>query len=190
MVSSRSWLIVGALVPSFQLGTGVHSPLRRRLLWRPASWCLCAVCSSGHDQPRDPACPAGTPEPWSDGFPWTSMLLPHQTELSLLINASVVATFVVAVTAFIGVVASRRRTEVSETANPRPALAGSPRYAHGGSCPSRHRPTSRSPSATHSGHCPFEKNVHRSAKWRGSHSGIRRSAFSSGDCWRTPATYG
>jgi hypothetical protein len=45
------------------------------------------------------------------------MLLPHQMELSLVLNASVLATFVVAVTAFVGVLASRRRAKVSQAAN-------------------------------------------------------------------------
>jgi hypothetical protein len=46
-----------------------------------------------------------------------TMLLPHQMELSLVLNASVLATFVVAVTAFVGVLASRRRAKVSQAAN-------------------------------------------------------------------------
>lgn len=47
----------------------------------------------------------------ADAAGWdTSMLLPHQTELSLLINASVVVTFVIVVTALMGVLSSRRRT--------------------------------------------------------------------------------
>jgi hypothetical protein len=55
----------------------------------------------------------------ADAAGWdTRMLLPHQTEISLLIDASVLATFVVAVTAFIGMMASRRRTEASAAAHP------------------------------------------------------------------------
>jgi amino acid transporter len=55
----------------------------------------------------------------ADAAGWdTRMLLPHQTELSLLIDASVLATFVVAVTAFIGMMASRRRAEASAAAHP------------------------------------------------------------------------
>lgn len=49
------------------------------------------------------------------------MLLPHQMELSLVVNASVLATIVVVVTAFFGVLASRRRAEVSLATNP-PAI--------------------------------------------------------------------
>ncbi|MCX6500247.1 MAG: hypothetical protein NTU93_15850 [Arthrobacter sp.] len=50
----------------------------------------------------------------ADAAGWdTSMLLPHQTELSLLINASVLATFVIVVTAFMGMLTSRRRTGIS-----------------------------------------------------------------------------
>ena len=47
-----------------------------------------------------------------------SVLLPHQMELSLVLNASVLATFVVVVTAIIGVLASRRRTNATLPANP------------------------------------------------------------------------
>jgi hypothetical protein len=50
----------------------------------------------------------------ADAAGWdTSMLLPHQTELSLLINASVLATLVIVVTAFMGMLTSRRRTGIS-----------------------------------------------------------------------------
>lgn len=48
----------------------------------------------------------------------TRILLPHQTELSILIGASVLATVVVVVAAFIGMMASRRRTKVSATGHP------------------------------------------------------------------------
>jgi hypothetical protein len=59
----------------------------------------------------------------ADSAGWDeTMLLPHQMELSLVINATVLATFGVVVTAFLGVLASRRRTEVSQAANP-PAAA-------------------------------------------------------------------
>jgi hypothetical protein len=58
----------------------------------------------------------------ADDAGWdTTMLLPHQMELSLVVNASVLATFVVVVTAFFGVLASRRRAEDSLAANP-PAI--------------------------------------------------------------------
>jgi hypothetical protein len=50
----------------------------------------------------------------ADAAGWdTSRLLPHQTELSLLINASVLATFVIVVTAFMGMLTSRRPTGIS-----------------------------------------------------------------------------
>jgi hypothetical protein len=48
----------------------------------------------------------------ADDAGWVeSILLPHQMELTLLINASGVATFVLAVTTFFGMLASRRRTD-------------------------------------------------------------------------------
>lgn len=49
----------------------------------------------------------------ADNAGWDeTMLLPHQTELSLVVNASVLATFVLVVTAFHGVLATRRRAGV------------------------------------------------------------------------------
>ncbi|MGZ4662071.1 MAG: hypothetical protein ACXVYB_12410 [Arthrobacter sp.] len=49
----------------------------------------------------------------ADNAGWDeTMLLPHQMELSLVVNASVLATFALVVTAFHGVLASRRRTGV------------------------------------------------------------------------------
>ena len=55
----------------------------------------------------------------ADNAGWDeSMLLPHQMELSLVLNASVLATFVVVVTAIIGVLASRRRTNATQPGNP------------------------------------------------------------------------
>ena len=55
----------------------------------------------------------------ADNAGWDeSVLLPHQMELSLVLNASVLATFVVVVTAIIGVLASRRRTNATLPANP------------------------------------------------------------------------
>ena len=55
----------------------------------------------------------------ADNAGWDeTMLLPHQVELSLVINASVLATLVVLVTAFYGVLASRRRAKVSHAASP------------------------------------------------------------------------
>jgi hypothetical protein len=54
----------------------------------------------------------------ADNAGWDeTMLLPHQMELSLLVNASVLATFVLVVTAFYGVAASRRRAKDSHGAN-------------------------------------------------------------------------
>ena len=54
----------------------------------------------------------------ADNAGWDeTMLLPHQMELSLVVNASVLATFVLVVTAFYGVVASRRRAKDSHGAN-------------------------------------------------------------------------
>ena len=59
----------------------------------------------------------------ADNAGWDeTMLLPHQMELSLVVNASVLATFVPVVTEFFGVLASRRRAEVPQAANP-PAVA-------------------------------------------------------------------
>ncbi len=55
----------------------------------------------------------------ADNAGWDeSMLLPHQMELSFVLNASVLATFVVVVTAIIGVLASRRRPNATQPANP------------------------------------------------------------------------
>lgn len=55
----------------------------------------------------------------ADAAGWDeTMLLSHQMELSLVVNASVLATFVVVVTAFFGVLASRRRAEASHVASP------------------------------------------------------------------------
>lgn len=52
----------------------------------------------------------------ADAAGWdTRMLLPHQTELTLLINASALATAVVVVAAFVGVLASLRKPEASAT---------------------------------------------------------------------------
>lgn len=46
----------------------------------------------------------------ADNAGWDqTMLLPHQMELTLVVDASVLATFVLAVTALYGVLASRRR---------------------------------------------------------------------------------
>lgn len=55
----------------------------------------------------------------ADNAGWDeTMLLPHQMELSLVLNASVFATFVLVVTAFYGVLASRRRgAKDSQAAN-------------------------------------------------------------------------
>lgn len=54
----------------------------------------------------------------ADNAGWDeAMLLPHQMELSLVVNASVLATFVLVVTAFYGVLASRRRAKVSQAAH-------------------------------------------------------------------------
>ena len=47
-----------------------------------------------------------------------SMLLPHQMELSFVLDASVLATFVVVVTAIIGALTSRRRANATQPANP------------------------------------------------------------------------
>ena len=50
----------------------------------------------------------------ADAAGWdTRMLLPHQTELTLLINASVLTTAIVVVAAFVGMMASRRGTDGS-----------------------------------------------------------------------------
>lgn len=55
----------------------------------------------------------------ADDAGWdTTMLLPHQMELSLFVNASVLATLAVVVTSFFGVMASRRRAKVAHGANP------------------------------------------------------------------------
>jgi hypothetical protein len=52
----------------------------------------------------------------ADAAGWdTSLLLPHQTELTFWINASVLATAIGVVAALVGMLASRRRTEVSAT---------------------------------------------------------------------------
>ena len=47
-----------------------------------------------------------------------SMLLPHQMELSFVLDVSVQATFVVVVTAIIGALTSRRRANATQPANP------------------------------------------------------------------------
>ena len=58
----------------------------------------------------------------ADAAGWDmTMLLPHQMELSVLIHASVIATFALVVTAFFGVLASCRRHEVFNAAIP-PAI--------------------------------------------------------------------
>jgi hypothetical protein len=50
----------------------------------------------------------------ADNAGWDeTMLLPHQTELSLVVNASVLATFFLVVTAFHGLLATRRRAGVT-----------------------------------------------------------------------------
>ncbi|WP_459384888.1 hypothetical protein [Arthrobacter humicola] len=55
----------------------------------------------------------------ADNAGWDeSVLLPHQMELSLVLNASVLATFAVVVTAIIGVLASRRRANATQPATP------------------------------------------------------------------------
>ncbi|SDK48330.1 hypothetical protein SAMN04487913_101376 [Arthrobacter sp. ok362] len=54
----------------------------------------------------------------ADNAGWDmTMLLPHQMELSLVVNASVLITFVLVATAFYGVLASRRRAKDSHGAN-------------------------------------------------------------------------
>lgn len=54
----------------------------------------------------------------ADNAGWDeTMLLPHQMELSLVVNASVLITFVLVVTAFYGMLASRRRARDSHGAN-------------------------------------------------------------------------
>ena len=53
----------------------------------------------------------------ADNVGWDmTMLLPHQMELSLVVNASVLISFVLVVTAFYGVLASRRRAKESHGA--------------------------------------------------------------------------
>jgi hypothetical protein len=53
----------------------------------------------------------------ADNAGWDmTMLLPHQMELSLVVNASVLISFVLVVTAFYGVLASRRRAKESHGA--------------------------------------------------------------------------
>ncbi|RKR30163.1 hypothetical protein [Arthrobacter oryzae] len=47
-----------------------------------------------------------------------TMLLPHQMELSLVVNASVLISFVLVVIAFCGVLAQRRQARVPATTNP------------------------------------------------------------------------
>ena len=55
----------------------------------------------------------------ADNAGWDeSVLLPHQMELSLVLNASVLATFAVVVTAIIGALTSRRRANATQPANP------------------------------------------------------------------------
>lgn len=59
----------------------------------------------------------------ADAAGWdTGVLLPHQTELTLLINASVLATAIGVVAAFVGMTASRRRTEMSATKDLQPRV--------------------------------------------------------------------
>lgn len=54
----------------------------------------------------------------ADSAGWDeTMLLPHQLELSLAVNASVLATFVLVVTAFCGVLVTRRRAKVTQAAH-------------------------------------------------------------------------
>jgi hypothetical protein len=55
----------------------------------------------------------------ADAAGWdTTTLLPHQMELTVLIDASVIATFALVVTAFFGVLAPRRRDKVFNAAIP------------------------------------------------------------------------